>query len=749
MITRIKHITNYRIFQDFRWGSDLDDFKKYNLIYGWNGSGKTTLSKFFRQIELRETYPDCEDFAIITENGPITDENIAKSTLSIKVFNQDFIKENIFTESGEITPIFYLGQEDIAVKKNIDDLKKQLAAISDNIEKTRTNAEKQEKVFEQFSSERAKEIKTFLRSSGEHKYNTYNKNDFKNRCNILQKSGCAEKKLSPVEIEELRSTLSSKPKEEIVPILFDFPEIQELEAKVQKTLTTTVTAKVIERLNLDSNLNNWVNQGRSILKEKNLDLCPFCNQKLPPDFLTHLEDHFNKEYELAIRQIDSQILELESIKQKINLALPSKSDFYDEISRDYEKQKQLLLLEISKYSSFVDLLIVDLNNKRKNPYVKIISRYEIPQLKLNELANDINLLISGHNTKTQNFTNAIRIARVKFEDHFVAINLVKYAGFESALDKITRENSDLELKYGDISQQIISLEKKIVEHRTPAEEINAELKSYLGHEDLKFDLNGEGYCILRNGTLAEALSEGEKTAISFVYFLKTLHDKDFDFSHSVIVVDDPISSLDSNSLYNAFSFLKNRTENAQQLFVFTHNYSFFKEVKNWLITNKSRSEKSSMYMIKNYYVDSSRKAKLEPLDNLLKKYTSEYHYLFSLVYAQAHSSTHNLKEFYLLPNISRRLLESFFAFRYPSQIGNLGNQFTKSKISDEQKTRILRYADSNSHSDHIHMDNEGDLSYLEETPQVMQDILDLIKKDDETHFKEMVSLMSNNTASNL
>jgi len=123
MITRIKHITNYRIFQNFKWGNDLDDFKKYNLIYGWNGSGKTTLSKFFRQIELRKTYPDCEDFTIITENGPITKENIAKSPLSIKVFNQDFVKENIFTESGEITPIFYLGQEDIAVKKNIDELK--------------------------------------------------------------------------------------------------------------------------------------------------------------------------------------------------------------------------------------------------------------------------------------------------------------------------------------------------------------------------------------------------------------------------------------------------------------------------------------------------------------------------------------------------------------------------------------------------------------------------------------------------
>jgi wobble nucleotide-excising tRNase len=743
MITRIKHIANYRIFQNFIWGDKLEDFKKYNLIYGWNGSGKTTLSKFFRQIELREAFPDCEDFAIVTENGTITEENITKATLGIKVFNRDFVKENIFTESGEITPIFYLGQEDIAAKKTIDTLKNQLTEISDNIEKTGEIIEKQDKVFEQFCSEKAKEIKTFLRSAGENKYNTYNKSDFKNRCNILKKSEYQGKKLSPDEIEESRLTISSKPREEIIPILLNLPELNELEVKVQKSLITTVTAKVIDRLNLDSNLNNWVNQGRSILKEKNLDSCPFCNQKLPQNFLTQLDDHFNKEYELSIQQIDRLISELTSIKQQTNLTLPSKADFYDEISRDYEKQKQILLSGLSKYSLFIDVLITDLNNKRKNPHIKITIKREIPQLKLKELANDINLLITGHNTRTQNFTNAIRVARLKLEDHFVAINLAKYVGFETAFHKITQENSDLQLKYEGLNQHIIDLEKKIVEHRTPAEEINAELRSYLGHEDLKFDLDGEGYCILRNGILAESLSEGEKTAISFVYFLKTLHDKDFDFSHSVIVVDDPISSLDSNSLYNAFSFLKNRTESAQQLFVFTHNYSFFKEVKNWLITNKSRSEKSSMYMIKNYYVNGNRIAEIEPLDDLLKKYTSEYHYLFSLIYAQAHSSTHELKDFYLLPNISRRLLESFFAFRYPSQIGNIGNQFAKSKISDEQKTRILRYADSNSHSDYIHMDNEGDLSYLEETPQVMQDILDLIKKDDEFHYTEMVSLVRN------
>ena len=146
-------------------------------------------------------------------------------------------------------------------------------------------------------------------------------------------------------------------------------------------------------------------------------------------------------------------------------------------------------------------------------------------------------------------------------------------------------------------------------------------------------------------------------------------------------------------------------------------------------------------MLKNQIVDGYRIAELHPLDDLLKKYNSEYHFLFSLVYKNAHSQATDLKNYYLIPNVSRRLLESFFAFRYPTQIGNYGNQFAKSKISEEKKTRILRYTDANSHSDHIRSDTEGDLSYLDETPQILNDILELIKIDDEQHFNDMISII--------
>lgn len=96
MITKIEKIENLGIYKNFNH-SKINEFKQYNLIYGWNGSGKSTLSRLFSSLNgknIAEIYNGfktsiCVDETVYAENQfPI-------STESIKVFNDDFIKENI------------------------------------------------------------------------------------------------------------------------------------------------------------------------------------------------------------------------------------------------------------------------------------------------------------------------------------------------------------------------------------------------------------------------------------------------------------------------------------------------------------------------------------------------------------------------------------------------------------------------------------------------------------------------------
>jgi wobble nucleotide-excising tRNase len=73
-----------------------------------------------------------------------------------------------------------------------------------------------------------------------------------------------------------------------------------------------------------------------------------------------------------------------------------------------------------------------------------------------------------------------------------------------------------------------------VEHRQPAEELNDDLRKYLGHSDLLLEIKDAGYTISRNGVPAKSLSEGETTAIALLYCLKTLKDRRFDLAKGVV-----------------------------------------------------------------------------------------------------------------------------------------------------------------------------------------------------------------------
>ena len=110
MINKISKIKNFGIFGDYQWDSKIPEFKRINLIYGWNGSGKTTLSQLFALLEnsKSETYSELE-FKIQTDEGNFTHSTPYNS--QIRIFNQDYISENIDILSGKAKPIFMLGKE--------------------------------------------------------------------------------------------------------------------------------------------------------------------------------------------------------------------------------------------------------------------------------------------------------------------------------------------------------------------------------------------------------------------------------------------------------------------------------------------------------------------------------------------------------------------------------------------------------------------------------------------------------------
>ena len=86
----------------------------------------------------------------------------------------------------------------------------------------------------------------------------------------------------------------------------------------------------------------------------------------------------------------------------------------------------------------------------------------------------------------------------------------------------------------------------------------------------------------------ETLSEGEKSFVTFLYFYHLLKGSESESgmtSDRIVVFDDPVSSLDSDILFivsnlikGLFDEVRSRSGTIKQIFVFTHNVYFHKEV---------------------------------------------------------------------------------------------------------------------------------------------------------------------------
>ena len=47
------------------------------------------------------------------------------------------------------------------------------------------------------------------------------------------------------------------------------------------------------------------------------------------------------------------------------------------------------------------------------------------------------------------------------------------------------------------------------------------------------------------------------------------------------MIDDPISSLDANHLFNTYALIKTQLAGCRQLFIATHSFEFYSLIREW------------------------------------------------------------------------------------------------------------------------------------------------------------------------
>lgn len=743
MLTQIKKIKSFGVFDNYVAAAGQPAFARYNIVYGENGSGKTTLSRLLGCLETGEhpDHPDLE-YAVESQSGAITQDT--QYARRVRVFNSDYVEANIGRFDGPLRHILIVGEENKETAKELaaeivtrDDRVRKIASLDTNVAKLENE---KGKLFSQIA-------KTIGEATSGSTLRSYRKPDAETSFGKLE-GGTA---LTDEQLETHRATVRQEQMPEIgelklAPI--DGSELGLFEAATNaapraKALTArSAQAAVIDRLVKNPAIATWVDEGLHI--HEGAERCEFCAQPLLAERMKALADHFSVEDRRLKEELEAERSTVAQIADGLmGLSLPDRLAFYSELRADYDAAATAYVGEREKLQAQFGLVREALNEKLTMRTTAYERDLESDASALGAALDAIQAVIKRHDHKTASFDKAKEAARKHIESHYLLTIKEQVEEFEKLVAK-QRADATLLRDGGEglpdkrsleaLSQSIITKQAQVANAHAGGENLTEHLKQFLGRTDLRFESGDQGYRVLRRGKPAKRLSEGEKTAIAFLYFLVQLKDQNFDVAEGIVVIDDPISSLDSSAIYQAFSFLKNETKDAKQLFILTHNFEFLKLLINWIdnIPGVKKAEKS-FAMVVCTETPNGRSAHLAPLDQLLIEHATEYHYLFKVLYTFKSDGT--ILSCYHIPNIARKVLETFLDFHVPSK-GSLYAKLDKVDFDNHKKTAINKFA-----NDLSHFTGKGfDPALVAESQKNAKFLLEMIEAVAPLHYKGLEAL---------
>lgn len=665
-------------------GVQITDLKKINFIYGANGSGKTTITKFV-QNPSDELFQDCS----IKWKGD--------TNLKTLVYNKVFRDKNF--GNGSINGVFTLGQ---ATKEDLELIQKkseERAKIKDEGIKKKETLDKLIKDKENFENSFKEDVWYSIYK----KYETDFKEAFKG---TLQKASFRDKLLtefsnntSPLlKLEELQNkanTIFNNEPKSLIPIKeLDFSVILEIEQNpiwTKKILgkADIEIAKLIQRLNL----NDWVYEGKKYLQENNI--CPFCQQDtITKDFRVQIENYFDETFQIDTKTLNQYADDFDFQSNFIINALT--------LIETTEKSNKLTKLDTDTFSillkSLSSILVANkekIISKQKEPSrsielnqtFSVLTQIHDLILKTNTEIESHNKIVNNLQTERRNLINSIWKFIIETNRQKIETYNKSLTGRNKGIESMDINVKKLRTDFKTFDDDIKNLSKNVTSVQPTVDEINRILKSYGFDNFLIVPSTTEKnqYQIQRkDGSLAETtLSEGEITFITFLYFLqlaKGSQSEDTITKERVLIIDDPISSLDSNILFVVSSLLKeylkdckNNLSKIKQIILFTHNVYFHKEVS--FIDGRTKENGDTFFWIlrKNDSISAIQCYEMKnPIQN-------SYELLWQEIKNNSVNSSITIQ------NTMRRIIENYFKL-----LGKYGDDELIQKFTNKEEQDICR-----------------------------------------------------------
>ncbi len=646
-------------------GASFENLNSINFIYGANGSGKTTTSSFLKNLAENITPEDKFANSEIEWYGEI---------LKIEVYNKQF-KEEQFRNS-QVKGIFTLGKK---TNENLENIESKKESINKEKEKKIKNEESLQKL----TQERGEKEKGFTDSCWEKLYKKNEENfkeileGFKRKEKFKEKilkefENDKHNKSKMVILEELKEKIGivfSKNQTELVPLecnLTDFDSVENHSIWEQKIVGSgdVAIADLIKKLSNE----DWVAWGREYIKDNSI--CPFCQKEtITEEFKKQLESYFDTNYQESTETI-------KKMKEDYTNKTAEVLERLDEIVETEQKNQQTKL-NTEIFKRIVETLRSKINGnwQKMHDKSKEMSRsFKLESTKneikeIRDLVDTANQQIANHNETIKDTKNQKKICveqTWKFLVNEFKSDIQKYnekdCGLEKGINNLKKEISENQEKIERLENEIRELEKNMVSIKPIVNEINTLLKGYgFTNFGLACTEDEKSYRIQReDGQLVgETLSEGEVTFITFLYYYHLTKGslKENDISkNKVLVIDDPISSLDSNILFIVSvlvkDLMKETTEektNIKQVIILTHNTYFYKEITLEYDLKRYQGKYSFWIIKKDNNISKIKNYKENPIKSS-----------YELLWQEVKQAKENNISWVSLQNIMRRIIEYYF-----------------------------------------------------------------------------------------
>lgn len=719
-------------------GNQTINPKKINFLFGLNGSGKTTISRFIRSYQ-EDKYRDCCQL------------NWSGAPIECCVYNTDYVADN-FCESS-VAGIFTLGEENIEIKRQIETLSEKLNQLrtkkedlntelngNDTTKGLQKQLEEHEVTYcerfwaikQQLDQEKSSILEALVGVRG-------SKEAFKKKLLEQLDSNNADLK-EKADLERLCTAMFGKTLERINLLSeISFAELIRLETK--PILSKIIVGKedvdiaaLIKKLGNDA----WFRQGVPYLDHSE-GKCPFCQEPLKTDFRQKVEEYFDESYINAVEEISSLSREYARISQMITSNVAT----LENVSPDFIKQEELAAVFL-RLKDKIAANNKKLNQKKDEPNISVLLESVLTE------ANDIKRIIDAANEEIVIYNT--RVANIKTEKEKLTSQAWRYVlnALKSDIEtyrKIQKDlNTSIEQVKKDISEteseertmlQVLREKEQMQTSIIPtANGINSLLTNYgFTGFSLKVTDDQKNYQFVRDdGTPAfKSLSEGERNFVTFLYFMHSLKGNVDNSGHNnnkVVVVDDPVSSLDNDILFIVSSLLRDlfadiyaEKGTIKQLFILSHNIYFFKEVS---YEKGIVKDKTAFGMI----VKSNNVTKITEYDS--NPISSTYEMLWKEI-KRANASPNEANTI-TLANVMRRIIEYYFCFLGGKELSKFHKDFPDGERQIFKS--LISWAHAGSHSAFDDYSATPNIYTSETYLKVFKDLF--IKTNHESHYDMMM-----------